>query len=283
MNDIVFASVLPIFLNPFYDIIITVIGVVIGDLAVSSYFEWRKKPKVIIGTCAKKVEITQNRRISDLGFTIGVKKRMVKDARIRCNNKKYSWVEEDGHLIERKDLDIGDVPSQFFPFEGILEYREDIPIEFFQNMSKLPPEHHWVYIRDKKGEPLLGLSNNGLALTLKDKVSEEVIFSNGLLLPNFKKLPDNILKNDSTRYLVSSEITGSIEVSKLDVSIRLIGEGIEEEKDYKLSVSFYNLGMSLDKESMIQEKLDLNQVNVSLNFKIKKTFPFKNQELTLAF
>ncbi len=102
--------------------ILEFIAVVVGSLAVYYLLKAREKPKVIINTCRKTTEDTQNRRVSDLGFAVSVKRRMVKDARIRCNGKKCSWIEEDGQIVERKDLDIGDVPAQFFPFEGTLEY-----------------------------------------------------------------------------------------------------------------------------------------------------------------
>ncbi len=143
--------------------------------------------------------------------------------------------------------------------------------EYLENVSKLPSEYHWIYVRDKKGKPLLGLSNKGLLITLKDKATKEIILSNGLLLPRLEKLPDDFHV---------SEMKGSLNLSRLkqfDVSIRLIGEGIEEEKDYTMSLSFCYVDMSV-----IKDKLALNQVKVSLNLKNKRRCHFKNQDFTLA-
>lgn len=81
---------------------------------------------------------------------------MVKDARVRCNDKTYSWVEENGQTIERKDLYVGDVPSKFFPFEGSLEYREDVTLEYLKNVSKLPPNYHWVFLAINRATLFLG-------------------------------------------------------------------------------------------------------------------------------
>jgi hypothetical protein len=246
-----------------------VISLMLADV-ISNYLH---KPKVIIDTCRKKVEDAQNYRISDLGFTVSVKRKMVKDARVRCNGKKYSWVEEDGQPIERKDLDVGDFPAQFFPFEGTLEYRENMTLEYLKNVSKLPSNYHWVYFQDKQGKPLFSLSKNGVLITLKDKLTKEIILSNGIVLPNFEELP----KDD----LEGIDIKSSLNISRLktfDISIRLIGEGIEEEKDYVMSISICDVNMSL-----IKDKLALNQIKVSFNLKPKKRFYFKNQDFTLAF
>lgn len=237
--------------------------------ALSNYLH---KPKIIIETVSKKIEDTNNRRISDLGFVVSVKRKMVKDARVRCNGKEYSWVGEKDDTVERKDLYVGDIPSKFFPFEGTLEYLENVTVEYLKNTSKLPSNYHWAFFADKKHKPLLGLSNKGVLMTLRDKVTKETILSNGIVLPRFEELPKDFHAWD---------VQASLNVNRLktfDVSIRLIGEGIEEEKDYVMSLSFYALNMSV-----IEDKLALNQIKVNLNLKSKKRFHFKNQDFTLAF
>jgi len=99
------------FLSPIYSLILTIIGVVIGGLAVYYLLRVRGKPRLFIKTLV---------RGDNLGFSVSVERNMIKDARVRCNNINYFW--EDGTKLERKDLYVGDAPSSFFPYRVNVEY-----------------------------------------------------------------------------------------------------------------------------------------------------------------
>jgi hypothetical protein len=65
---------------------------------------------------------------------------------------------------------------------------------------------------------------------------------------------------------------------KDDVSIRLIGEGIEEKKDYVMCV--WTFGSDIP---IIAEKPVMNQIKVSLILKAKKRFRLRNRDFLLEF
>ena len=69
-------------------------------------------------------------------------KKNVMNARFRCNDKTYLWHESKGEAKwAKKDLLVGDEPSYVFPFEGNVEYVEDL--------SKI---RHWQITKDKFAE-----------------------------------------------------------------------------------------------------------------------------------
>ena len=239
------------------------IAVMAGSLAVYYLLRAKEKPKILITAFSRTTENTENYRTRDVGFAVSVERKMVKDARVRFNDKNYSWVEEDGKTVERKDLHIGDAPSKFFPFESTIKYVEDITKYPSAIFHALPTMN--ITIESTK---------NGILTTLNDSITKQNILSDGIIIPKFpQKLPNGL-------YLSSLRIKGSANMRKFkdDVSIKLIGEGIEEKKDYVMCV--WTFGSDIP---IIAEKPVMNQIKVSLILKAKKRFRLRNRDFLLEF
>jgi hypothetical protein len=203
--------------------IITFIGGVVTVVLSEVLMDYLKKPKFIIETIHKG---------DKLGFNVRVKKRTVKDARIRCNNIDYFW--ENGNKIERKDLYVGDNPSSFYPFQVTVEYAEDV--------SNYP---RWVS-SDKEYE------KGGVLLTVREITTQKTVYVEAFPIP----------KGVTIMWFYSHYT----EKPLFNASIRLIGEGIEEERDYSLWVGLNNLVVPAIREG----KPIMDYINYGFEVKKKK-------------
>jgi len=187
-----------------FPLIWTIIGVVIGELAVFSYLEARKRPKIVIGILKKE---------NKLGFCVSVEKRTIKDARVRCNGINYPW--ENGTNIERKDLYVGDNPSSFFPYQ--------VSAEFIDDVSKVT---RWSIRENEK--------SGGVSIAVKEIITQKIVFNSVCQIPK-----------DATLMHVFADYA---ETPAFIASIRIIGEGIEETRDYPLRVGLKGLTIGAIKE-----------------------------------
>jgi len=202
------------FLSSIYALILTVIGVVIGEVAVYSILEARKKPKFDIQP-ASKINCV-------FGFSVSMIKKNVMNARIRCNKKVCLWEDEKGGKIEKKDLMAGDAPSFVFPFQGTVEYIEDI--------SKIP--HYWSIGKEDSIQA-------GILVKVKNVDTGEVIYTDGVAIPKHTSTGANT---------ASMHFFGYQKEPHFDVSIIIIGEGIEEKRNFLARVTLKNLNIPVIKE-----------------------------------
>lgn len=134
---------------------------------------------------------------------------MIKDSRVRCNNINYPW-EKGDEKIERKDLYVGDTPSVFFPYQVSWEYVNEIPHPFRANR-----------IIDRKP------SDVGILLTIKEISTQKIVFKESLLIPK-----------DGDKFLMVAEPKKRL---TFNTSIRLIGEGVDDDKDYSVKIELNDL------------------------------------------
>jgi len=206
----------------FTTIITSIIGVVIAELALYRYFKNREKPKITITTIQKD---------NKLGFNVSADRRMIKDARVRCNNVNYRWEnEEENSKLDRKDLFVGDAPSVFYPF--------CIEIKFVKDLKR-----YFRYAFE-------GAENEGIVVSLTDLKTENIVFQEAYAIPQGSK-----------SMLVLGQYSKE---NSMDLSIRIIGEGIEEVKDYSLHVGLSNLIIPLIKDG------EPEMEHVTCSFMLKK-------------
>jgi len=204
------------------EFVIVVIGSVLASLILYPLLRNLEKPKFSFETVQD---------VDKLGFRISVKKRMIKDCRVRCNNINYSW--EDGDKkIERKDLYVGDTPSVFFPYQLSWSYVKEIPHPSRANrvINKKP-------------------SDVGVLFTIKELSTKNILFKEYFLMRNdrFMMIPE--YKKECT----------------FNASIRVIGEGVEEVKDYSVKIGLKDLGYPEIKEG----KFTSDQIWVTFELKKK--------------
>jgi hypothetical protein len=204
-----------------YDLILTIIGVVIADLAVATFLARRGKPKIAIDTV---------REGDKLGFKVSVDRRTIKNARVRCNNMSYDWKVEPSGETGYKDLLVGDEPSSFFPFQVSADYG-NTKVKFQVNQQTVGPY-------------------NAVLISVKEITTQKNILRN--VIPISKEMA-------SFFYFAPYA-----DEPHFDVSIRIIGEGIEEVKDYSLHVGLNSLSIPIIKEG--KPLMDY----ISYSFELKK-------------
>jgi hypothetical protein len=214
------------FLSPIYQLISTIIGVVIAGVAVYYLLRAIGKPRLFIKTLVKG---------DNLGFSVSVERNVIKDARVRCNNINYFW--EDGTRLERKDLYVGDAPSSFFPYRVNVEY-----VNHISENSGWTPEEEARF-------------SGGVLVTVKEITTQKTVHVEGHPIP----------KNATTPVVFAR----SPREPMLNVSIRIIGEGVEEKIDYSLDVGLNSLIVPAIKEG--KPLMDY----VSFSFALKKKSFFR--------
>jgi hypothetical protein len=235
---IVFASFLQIILNPLYDLIITIIGVVIGELAVHRLLTEREKPKITIRPACNG---------SYMGFSVSMIKKNVLQAKIFCNGHNYLWEDKNENPFEKVDLIAGDVPNVFYPFQGVIKTVKDF--SEYHNMAFDVTKYQDINFND---ENILQIG----ILEIIERATQKVIYINPFLIPKSK--------NQDTLVFV-----GSKSKNQLDISLRIIGLGIEEKKDYVASVFLKQLNVPFKEGFPV-----LTSTSSIFGLELKKKFRF---------
>jgi hypothetical protein len=227
-------------LEAFYSQAIGIIfGVVIGVVTLVLFevlLRYWKKPKITI---------TTSRKEKKLGFSVSVDKQMIKDARVRCNGKSYSW--EDETEEKRRDLYVGDDPSSFYPYRINSEYLDDA-----SNYTRVAPLEKTISI------------SGWVLITVKEIASQETVFQCAYPIP---QLP----------VLTSVEIYARHHpLPRFNVAIRIIGEGVEEKRDYSLILGLKDLNIPVKEGKPLMEYVSVNfeLEKESFFFRHKDRFPF---------
>lgn len=183
-----------------FGILITVVGIVLGD-ALLNYW---KKPKIVIDV--------SNGKEGLLGFFVYIRKKSVKDATVRCNNVRCDWEKEDGTKCEKVDLRIGDPPVAFYPYVSSAQYVEKLE-DLYGSAN--------ILLSDGKQE-----YTGAVLILVRELATEKIVYNIALA----------IQKN-----LTAFSYLGQwARTPFFKTSIRIVGEGIEEESDYILQVGLNN-------------------------------------------
>lgn len=217
--------------------IFATIFMVISEVALYYYFKGREKPKMVITPVSKEGYA--------FGFTVQMLKKNVINARVRCNNKNCFWVETNGKTA-KKDLMAGDEPSIVLPFEATIE--------------STTIDNSWIADRIKVERSIIGQfkrkivlnnvkveSKEVLVLKIFFEETGEVIFTQPFPIPIIKYL--DVL--NKITFIAGKGNYG------FKVSLRIIGEGIEEKKEYCVNTTLRWINLPVFKEG----KPDLDYVS----------------------
>jgi hypothetical protein len=215
-------TVWDVLLDHLDQLILTIIGVVIGGLLIEHYSLSRRSPKIIIEPL---------QREDKLGFSVSLKKGQIKDARVRCNTIPYSWEnietkypwdswknkDDKVKSVERKDLCVGDEPSSFFPLQVNLEYKKDL----YKFLKENYPNQEFPETK----EPI-----DGMNITVQ-QLKTPWIFSFHYPFPKEFTINKDLFSHQ--QFLINAEI-------------RIIGEGIDEIIDYpeKFFIELSNMNLA---------------------------------------
>lgn len=181
------------------ELTVTIVGMVIVEVALHHYFGSREKPRIII--------IPARSKDHRVGFGVKVEKKTVKHAMFICNNRKYDWEDENGNKTSEVMLVCGDSFKTVFPFQG--------KIEEIKDMSKFSGP---VYSATENES----LSQKGYLFKIEEISTGTTFNSWGCIIPKQHNVPI-VLNSSSPQYVL---IPG--------VSLRVIGDGIEEVRNYRL-------------------------------------------------
>jgi hypothetical protein len=228
-------------LSQFWGYIVELIVTVVGLLIAEHLYSLIKKPKIYI------TPITKGDR---LGFSVSVEKKMVKDARVRCNNRTYMW--ENGEARERKDLHIGDEPSSFYPYSVNSKYLKDA-----SDYTHLTVD---------------GAKTVGYLLTTIIELYVKIVFQCAYPIIEATASPET-----TASPFESLEVKASPPYySPIHASIRIIGEGIEEKRDYSLAIGLKNLKIPIKEGKPSVEGVSYNFELVKKPHILKRLFSVHN-------
>ncbi len=176
-------------------LILTIIGVVLGELALYPLLKKLEKPKILIKAVHKDGNL--------FGFSIQMLKKNVLNARVRCNHTNCFWEEKEGR-IPKKDLMAGDDPSFVYPFIASGEVFEVNASPFLADELK---------------------GRQGLLLKITETESKKLVFIGSYFVPISAKIK---------KWIFTPE---RVDVPNFNVSLTIIGEGIEEKKEYVANVT----------------------------------------------
>ena len=171
-----------------------IVATVVSLLVYDLIMSKRGKPKVTI----KPKQVN-----GKLGFSVDIKKKNVARGGVFINRKKYvwsnedgtPWLNEDGKPFERKYLDVK-IPSFIFLFQINGEFVDDLSVK-------------------KDGLP----KKEGLFISVKEIGTQETVFSDGYSIPKEEEHIAGFFDLDDNQQSVNLKMV-------------LIGDGLEEEKDY---------------------------------------------------
>jgi hypothetical protein len=211
--------------DPIYQIILIVVGAVIGDLVINTYYRTKDRPKIIIKP------YTDPKKAGLWGFSVNVVKNHVENAKVYCNKIKYQWEDENGNKKEEIDL-----------------------------VSGMPSPKLWLYQYDYEYKEEKGTAINGsLQLIIKEIATKKTVYT--LSFPITKPLSSE--KNKKVIQLININ-----EPLEFKAKIRIIGFGIEEEKDYVMTAFFKELNVALTDEG----KPRMDFISGVFRLKMKKRF-----------
>ena len=210
----------------------SIIAVVIGEMAVYELLKTRGKPKININALCK---------FGKLGFSVSVEKKMVKDARVRCNNISYDWEtlkdKNSTSSVSRKDLHVGDTPSTFFPYQVTMEFMED----FSKYLKVIVPEGETEFI-------------GAISIKVAERTTLKTVYDFVLAIP--------------THTTWVAMLANYTREPAFVASIRLIGEGIEEVRDYACYLKLKRLNIPIKEGKPVMDY-------ISYSFELKKRSRFR--------
>jgi len=222
-------------------IFIGVVTVLLAEIIVN----YLKKPKLIFDV----VNVENN-----VGISVSVQRKTIKDARVRCNNISYPWfsISKEGTKIEteKKDLYVGDIPSVFFPYQASVEYVRNI---------NTPQYNRYFLTKQPLNEPC-----EGIVITVKEKITQKQVYNVAYSIPEHLKYMTVFAK-----YTIEPVIKASV---------RIIGEGMEEEKDYSLSIGLNNMNVP-----MRDGKPAMDYISFGFELKSISKSPIKESRLTYFY
>jgi len=140
----------------------------------------------------------------------------VKNAQVICNLKKCDWEEDDnGKKGPKKTLIPGDNFSNVFPFQAKVKEVDDM-----SKFSSFP-----IYSPKSNDS----LSQKGLLFTIEEIATSTIIGTWGCIIPDQRNI-----------FLTPNLGAPQLEL-KLGISLRVIGDGIEEARNYLLLIGFDRL------------------------------------------
>jgi len=219
--------------------VLSVIAVIVAEMALSYYFKGKEKTKVDIHSHIKE---------HDFGIQVDSMNKTLKEARVILNGVQYPWIMADGSEVQRRDIFVGEEPPAIFiPFR--IE-SSNITNEFPQHNTK--GISAWLDVKaPKRLTDPLPAGAHAMLYVLSEKKTNKV-FAQFILVTS-----------ERARSVGSYNMGSGLNmISEARISIRVIAEGIEELREYVLALNL--LGLSFvplgDGEKAMVIALDLKQV-----------------------
>ena len=181
-----------------------------------------------------KIIIQSVRKDDKLGFAVNVERKTVKHAQVRCNDIDYDWENQNGDLSHETTLWAGDNrPQVFFPYRSGVVYVEDIS------------KYGDIKVIGCEG------TKGGILIFVEDVKTQKILY----------QFPSRLIKG-----FTSLNATSSTSERHIEASIKIIGEGMEERRDYQGFLSVKKISIPV----IVEEKPLLNKITYEFGFKLKR-------------
>jgi len=185
------------------ELVLTVEGVLVADMAFNHYKKRSERLKISIESTMKG---------SDLGFKVSTLNKTIKSAKVRCNNNSYDWDLGSKGSQREVDLLVGDEPSKFFPFKTSVRWLN------MDEIRNLPFRTSFHPLESPTAETIAG----GFLFNITEVNINKEVWRLILMVPEGME-----------SFAMQNPLTSQMH---LPVSIRIIGEGVEEVRDYSSPV-----------------------------------------------
>ena len=178
---------------------LAVASVVVGSFLYDVLQSRRRRPRLDFYTTQSKER---------LGFVIRSKNKTLKEARARCNLIEYDWESGDGVKARRKDILVGDDQSVIYPFQHNAVWIDSKDFSHKLDGTPYTPVPTQAGVR------------GGVLVTLVEVTTGETFWKHLFMVP--------------TEAVEFGLIPGNVLVAEFPISLQLIAEEIEEERDYSV-------------------------------------------------
>ncbi len=178
---------------------LAVASVVVGSFLYDLLQSRRRRPHLDFYTTQSKER---------LGFVIRSKNKTLKEARVRCNFIEYDWESRDGEKVRRKDILVGDDQSVIYPFLHSAVWIDSK--DFSHKLDGTP----YTPVPTQRGY------RGGVLVTLIEVTTGETFWQHLFMVPG-----------EAVEYGLEP---GNVLVAEFPISLQLIAEEIEEERDYSV-------------------------------------------------
>lgn|GEM_PF-5781265 len=210
--------------EPFLNFFVIVEGALASGMMLNEIMKKRERVEL---------EMSSIHKGNKVGFTIRSKNKTLKGAQVRFNGKNYDWETETGNSLHTMDIFVGDEPpATFFPLKVKAEWLDKA------HLDDVPQGIVILTVSDSQSLRKKSIDKKDFSEKVEtigvfeysEIQTDKIVWQFAIAMPEKSVSP---IGKDGLGVPLGD--FGKL-LGELKVSIRLIAEGIEEERDYSMGM-----------------------------------------------